>query len=61
MDLKTYLKSRRLTIKEFAKLIKVSGPAVSNYICKKRKPRIHIAKKIIEVTNGKVTLEDLLE
>lgn len=60
MKLKTYLESRKFTITEFAKLIGVTPCAVSNYICKKRTPRAHIVQKIIEVTNGKVTLVDLL-
>lgn len=59
MDLKTYLESRSFTKKEFAKLIGISSAAVSNYICKKRKPALDIAIKIEQVTKGKVSAQDL--
>jgi predicted transcriptional regulator len=59
MNLKTYIETRRFTRKEFAKLIGVSACAVSNYICKKRKPALDIAIRIEQVTGGKVTAEDL--
>jgi predicted transcriptional regulator len=59
MNLKRYLETRRFTKKEFARLIGVSSAAVSNYICKKRKPALDIAIRIEQVTDGKVTAQDL--
>jgi predicted transcriptional regulator len=61
MDLMEYIRSRQLEYKEFANLIGCSVSALSNYIHKRREPRPKIRKRIIRVTGGKVTLEDLLK
>jgi transcriptional regulator with XRE-family HTH domain len=61
MDLKKYIESRRFELKEFARMIGISPSTLSNYIHKRREPRPWIRKRIIEVTGGKVGLEDLLE
>lgn len=61
MELKKYLESRNIEIQEFAKMVGVTPGALSNYIYKRREPRPNIRRKIIDATNGKVTLEDLLK
>ncbi len=60
MDLKMYVTSRHLEYKEFAEMVGISVSALSNYIHKRREPRKAIRNKIIEITKGKVTLDDLL-
>jgi helix-turn-helix protein len=60
MDLKSYLESRNIGIKEFADMIDVSAASISNYIHWHRKPRLEIAQRIVKATKGKVTIEDLL-
>ena len=60
MRLKEYLKSRNFSVKEFATLVGVSCCAIHNYMSGKRTPRLEIAQKIKEVTNEKVSINDLL-
>jgi predicted transcriptional regulator len=61
MELKKYLESRNIEIQEFAEMVGVTPCAISNYIGKRREPRPYIRRRIIEVTKGNVTLEDLLK
>jgi DNA-binding transcriptional regulator YdaS (Cro superfamily) len=61
MDLKIYLESRNIEHKEFAKMILVTPTTISNYIAGRRRPNIQIALRIEKVTNGKVTIKDLLD
>lgn len=61
MDLKKYIESRNFEKKEFAELIGVTPGALANYMYKRREPRPKIRSKIIKVTKGKVTVEDLLK
>ena len=60
MDLKEYLRSRRITHKEFAKMIGVSQTSVTYYANKIRAPSLATCLKITEVTSKRVTLDDLL-
>lgn len=60
MDLKLYLDSRNLTLKEFARLIDVHPATISNYLNWNRKPTLEIANRIFKATKGKVTHEDLM-
>lgn len=60
MDLKLYLESRNMEHKEFAKMIGVSPAAISNYIHLRRTPTLEIARRIVNATKGKVTIDDLL-
>jgi len=60
MKLKDYLDSRNLGYKEFSDMIGISQSALSNYIHFRREPRKAIRNKIIKVTKGKVSLQDLL-
>lgn len=60
MKLKEYIDSDRVkNAAEFAQLVGVSSPALSLYISGDRTPRPAIAKRIIEVTGGLVSYEDL--
>lgn len=60
MQLKEYLISRHFTYQEFADLLGVKRVTVAKYALGTRKPSSKIAKKIVEITKNKVTLEDLL-
>jgi DNA-binding transcriptional regulator YdaS (Cro superfamily) len=60
MDLKLYLESRNIGVKEFALMVGVSTCTISNYINFHRKPRLDIARTIEKATKGKVTIDDLL-
>jgi transcriptional regulator with XRE-family HTH domain len=60
MDLKTYLKIHRLKRKELAEKIGSSVHAISYYINGKRAPCLEMTSRIVEVTNGEVTVHDLL-
>lgn len=60
MDLKLYLESRNLTVKEFAIMIDVHPATISNYLNWNRKPNLEIGRRIEKVTKGKVTIDDLL-
>lgn len=60
MDLKKYVESTGLQKKAFAHMLGISVFALSNYMHRRRTPTLQIADRIIEVTNGKVTIKDLL-
>ena len=60
MNLKDYIESRNFGKSEFAEMVGISPCALSNYIHHRRKPRLDIAQRIVQVTKGKVTIEDLL-
>lgn len=59
MNLADYLSERKLTHKEFAGRIGVSAEAVRLYIEGRRMPRPGVMAKIAEVTEGRVTANDL--
>lgn len=61
MDLRQYLTSRHLTQKEFADMVGISRTAISHYVAKRRIPTLLIAMKIKEMSNNKVSLEDLTQ
>ncbi len=60
MRLKDYLESRKFTYEEFALLANCSASAIAKYALGLRVPKKAIRDKIIEVTNGKVGLADLM-
>lgn len=60
MDLKTYLDLKNIKIQDFADIIGVDSSTISRYIHWHRKPGLDIANRIVKVTKGKVTIEDLL-
>ena len=59
MKLEDYLKERSLTKKDFADLVGVSNPQIIRIINKTRNPSSHLMKRIEELTDGKVTMQDL--
>ena len=60
MFLKMYLLQNKISIRDFAKKVGVTPAAISNYVAFNRTPRLHIAKRIEIVTQGQVTIEDLM-
>lgn len=63
MQLDTYIREQKLTDESFAKLL---GPSVSEWAVRKwrygqRIPRFTMQKRILEVTGGAVTANDLVE
>lgn len=60
MDLRTYLESRNMTLKEFSAMIKINEGAMNHYIHGRRKFPLKVAYDVINATSGRVTLEDLL-
>ncbi|MCE2982758.1 MAG: helix-turn-helix domain-containing protein [Parachlamydia sp.] len=61
MDLKEYLEEHRLTYREFAESLEIHLFSLKNIVYGKRRPSIQLATKIELLTNGKVTVEDLLK
>ena len=59
MKLAEYLKKEKLTQEDFAKRIGVVPQSVSNYVTGMSVPKRAVAKKIIEVTCGEVSLADI--
>ena len=59
MDLKNYLKIHSLPQEKFASLLGISQPHLSNILKGRKSPSIQLAKRINDVTNGKVSLDDL--
>jgi transcriptional regulator with XRE-family HTH domain len=57
MKLRTYLKKKKLTQKQFADIIGVSEQSVRNWVSGFRKPSRHLMA-ILEETKGKVTAND---
>ena len=60
MKLRDYLESRNLSSKEFAKLVGISAASVDNYLAGRRTPTLKIARKIEEITHGRVRCMDLV-
>lgn len=63
MDLRKYKDNNKLTLQKIADLLGIEGAnprrTVSRYISKTRTPRIEIAKKIVAMTDGEVSLTEL--
>jgi transcriptional regulator with XRE-family HTH domain len=59
MELKEYLRTRRMVVKEFSNISGLSVSAISKYMCGDRMPTLESALIITQATNGKVTGEDL--
>jgi len=60
MDLEQYLWEERLTYHSFSKMIYVSQPTVAAIARREHSPGLLIGTKIVEITKGKVTYEDML-
>lgn len=60
MQLETYIKENRLSFAEFAKTLGgCSGEAVRLWSAGRRMPEPEIAQRIVEVTEGAVSIQDL--
>lgn len=60
MKLERWLKRERMSVAEFAEEIEVGRTAAYRYLRKrKRRPHRDVAKRIVRLTKGAVTLEDL--
>ena len=56
--LKTILKERRISQKEFAERIGITPAALNNYVMKKTEPKIELIVKIADELN--ITIDNLL-
>lgn len=61
MDLREYLFRERLKINQFAKKIKYTPTYVNAIINERVTPGRKVAEAIVEATNGKVTMEELMQ
>ena len=60
MRLKDYFLLEQISEREFAALIRVSQSHISNISMGRKNPSLPLAKRIEEMTGGKVTTDDLL-
>jgi predicted transcriptional regulator len=60
MTLSDYLNRAKINQAEFARRIGVTRFAVSLYLAGKRAPRPDVAKRIMEVSKGRVTARELM-
>lgn len=60
MRLEEYILEEELSERQFASLVDVSHAHINNIIRGRRTPSIYLIKKIEELTQGKVSLNDLL-
>jgi transcriptional regulator with XRE-family HTH domain len=60
MKLKEYLTINRMTVTEFANLSSVSRASIFLYVSGKRKPSLISARKIEKITNGIVSVDELM-
>lgn len=62
MDLKTYLKRKKITPSEFGRMLGLKSRAsVPRYISGERKPDADIMAKIKEITKGAVTADSFYQ
>jgi DNA-binding XRE family transcriptional regulator len=59
MKLDKWISKNGYTKQSFGKLVNVSRIAINRYISGERDPRPDVARDIVRVTNGGVTLDDL--
>jgi DNA-binding XRE family transcriptional regulator len=60
MDLKEYLKQTKTTQMAFALKLHVYPHTVGRFVLKKASPKLSLAVKIVELTEGQVTCKELL-
>jgi len=61
MDLEEYIRSNGIKKQYFAKQLGVTPQALSRIMSGRGAPRQKTAQKIVELTNGEVTFEDLFK
>ena len=59
MRLVDYLKANNLNRSQFAKMLGISPTHMSDICNKKRNPSLTLTRRIIKITNGKVSIGDL--
>ncbi len=59
MTIDEYIARKNLTQADFAQMVGVKQPTVHRWIYGKKFPEPRHARKIVEVTQGQVTFEDL--
>jgi len=59
MKLATYLKRKKLSQREFARMCKISHTSISKYLNGTRIPNSSNTKKIVKYTKGEVKVTDL--
>jgi transcriptional regulator with XRE-family HTH domain len=59
MHLKEYLGFRKINMREFSRRAQVSPSHIHNICSGKKNPSLPLAKRIQQLTDGKVTLDDL--
>lgn len=60
MDLRTYLFHKRMSIAEFSRQLKCNRDHLSRIVNGKLKPSQRLAKDIEQLTEGEVTIKELL-
>ena len=60
MLLSDFLKKNKMSRMEFSKKLKISPTHMSDVCNGKKIPSLKLSKKIIEMTRGKVSIDDLL-
>lgn len=61
MDLEKYLKKYAITKTGFARRIGVTYITMNNITSRKAYPSAKVAQRIVKLTNGEVTFEDLFK
>ena len=61
MRLLDYLKAKKLNKLKFSKILQISPIHMSNICNGKRNPSSKLMKRIEELTNGQVTMQDLYD
>ena len=61
MLLKEYLEKNYLTKSGFAKKLGVTSSTIHNFIAGRSYPTAKLAQRIVKLTNGEVTFEDLFK
>jgi transcriptional regulator with XRE-family HTH domain len=59
MKLEEYIKSHGLNLNKFAVKVGVSRVQITRLIKGQQNPSAHLTHKIMEITNGEVTFQDL--
>lgn len=60
MKLYNYLKKNKITQSAFARLLGIHINHMSRIVLQKINPSVSLANKIVELTDGEVTFEDLI-
>ena len=59
MDIRTYLKTSDISVATFAETLGLSPQAVHRYITGERTPRRDVIRKIVDASDGAITVADI--